>query len=109
MIKISNLEGIADDPNKPSRLRRIAHAFAKAINDWPTPNLVSLDAYITELRVEIGELSEQNIRARLVDYSPESDAWKMESLTGLLSAWDTADTITLLDDLVAELRESTSA
>lgn len=105
MIKLSTLEDIVDNPSKSSRVRRVAGALAQAINDWPTSDLASLEGYITELRAEIGELSEQNIRAKLDNYSVAGDAWKMESLTGLLGAWDTLHTNILLDDLVAQLHE----
>ncbi|MDC8760667.1 hypothetical protein [Janthinobacterium fluminis] len=70
------------------------------MNDWPTPDIISLDAFMSELRQEIGELSRDNICKRLDSYSPVADAWKCESLSELLAAWDVSDEPFLLDDLV---------
>lgn len=43
-----------------------------------------------------------NVRAKLDHYSSE-DAWKAESLCGLLNAWDVPDREVTLDDLVSRI------
>jgi hypothetical protein len=103
MTTLSKLEEFANDDSQPSATRRIAGSLASAINDWPTFELVSLDAYLLELRREVGDvLTWANVRAKLDSYTFE-DAWKAESLCGLLNAWDIPDREVVLDELVIRI------
>lgn len=104
MTKLQDLETLAEDSAQSFAIRRIAEALATAIHDWPTYNLVSLNDYIRELRDEVGwPVTLANVRAKLDGYSLEQDAWKAESLCGLLGAWDIGDDDLTLDDLVKRI------
>ena len=76
-----------------------------AINDWPVPNLDSLEVFVSELKKEIGTLSKADIGQKLKDYSPVNDAWKCESLTELLVAWGNDSDDVLLDDLIERITQ----
>lgn len=105
MTTLCKLEELAADESQSFTTRRIAEALASAINDWPTYNLTSLDAYIRELRCEVGDvLTLTNVRAKLDSYSFfDDEMWKAESLCGLLGAWDTLDADVVLDELVRSI------
>lgn len=97
------LDEIAGDLSKPADVRRISAALADAINDWPAPNLGSIEAFLSELENEIGVLSKFNVRQKLKGYSPAANAWKVESLTDLLGAWDNDNDDVLLNELIERI------
>lgn len=101
LMNLAKLEELASDTSAPPDVRRISAALATAINDWPTCNLDSVEPFLAELRRNFGELSKENIAERLKTLS---DAWKLESVSGLLEAWGDVDGNTCLDDLVKRLQ-----
>ena len=104
MTKLQDLESLAEDSSQSFAARRIAEALAVAIHDWPTCNLASLDDYVRELIVEVGwPVTLTNVRAKLDGYSLGRDAWKAESLCGLLGAWDIGDDNLTLDEIVKRI------
>jgi hypothetical protein len=100
MMNLEKLEELASDNSAPSDVRRISLALAAAINDWPAYKLDSVEPFLAELRQDFGELSKANIAEKLKTLS---DAWKLESASGLLEAWGDIDERVGLDDLVQRL------
>ncbi|QNA90002.1 hypothetical protein G4G28_18560 [Massilia sp. Dwa41.01b] len=79
MTTLSKLEELADDKSQPSATRRIAGALASAINDWPTFELDSFEAYVLELKKEIGGV------LTWTDVMPSSIATHARTTRGKLS------------------------
>ncbi|MFZ6843404.1 hypothetical protein [Undibacterium sp. RuTC16W] len=100
MINLKKLEELASDVSVPPGVRRISSALAAAINDWPTRNVDSLELFLSELRQDFGELSKANICIKM---NSMTDAWKLESLSELLGAWNGVDEHIRLDDLVQQI------
>jgi hypothetical protein len=104
-MRIRDLDEMAGDVSKPADVRRISAALAAAVNDWPTQNLESVEAFVSELENEIGMLSKFNVRQKLKCYTPATDAWKGESLTALLAAWGNDNDDVLLHELIKRIMQ----
>lgn len=105
VMRIRDLDEMAGDVSKPADVRRISAALAAAVNDWPTQNLESVEAFVSELENEIGMLSKFNVRQKLKCYTPATDAWKGESLTALLAAWGNDNDDVLLHELIKRIMQ----
>ena len=75
------------------------------MNDWPPPELESVEAFISILRAEIGHLSKANVRKRMACSDPLTEAWKGEALAELLLAWEAAEEDVALDELVKRVTD----
>jgi hypothetical protein len=103
MTDLEELERIAGSGQSPEA-RRVARALASAMNDWPIPNLLSLEQFVCELRKEYGVLTFSNLSAADKKKGAASSApWKAEALAGLLEAWDAQTVHLTLEELIAQM------
>src|ERR1035438_7573309 len=96
-MDLEQLERISGAGKASHVARRIAGALASAMNDWPTPDLVSIEQFISELKKAFGALSFTNLNGAAKQSLVPSEPWKAEDLADLLDAWD-AETMHLTLD-----------
>lgn len=77
------------DSDSDNKFRKAADKLLEAFTDWPTQNIDNPADMISELRFEIkSSLTKINLDNYLRTLSPASDAWKMESISGLLNIFE---------------------
>jgi len=102
------LDEISESGKFPDSARRIARALSSAMTDWPTLNLVELEQFVNELRIEYGHLSFSNLsEAAKNKRGLLTEPWKFEALAGVLEAWDTNTIHLSLEELIGEVRKLT--
>jgi hypothetical protein len=109
-MDLEELKKISRSGKFPDAARRIARALSSGMNDWPTPNLIKLEQFVSELRTAYGPLSFSNLNEAAKDKRTLlSEPWKSEALAEVLEAWDAKTIHLTLEELIDELRKLTAS
>ena len=103
-ISASELEEAIERDHSKDTVKTNAQLLLAAMNDWPT-GIDDPLLFLFTLQEEIGlPLSYRKVQSYLNKLSPAEDAWKMESLSGVLEMFGN-DTSVTLDMLVANIAQ----
>lgn len=89
LLNYTELQSLVYNENLNNNCKTCAEFLLNAITDYPKFNLQEPKELITELKKEIkSNLTYDNIDNYLKSLNPDSDAWKMETLSALLEMFD---------------------
>jgi len=109
-MNVEELEKISGSGKFSDAVRRIARALSSGMNDWPTPDLVQMEQFVSELKAEYGPLSFSNLSEAAKDRRTLlSEPWKSEALAEVLGAWDATTIHLTLEELIDRLRKVTAS
>jgi hypothetical protein len=101
-LNVSDLEGLA----MRAKNTKMAHALgilARSINDWPLP-VGTVNEYVRSVEdIVCAAATKANLERYLGEHRPGTDAWKAESIAGLLEIYKHCDVGASLSDIVSEI------
>jgi hypothetical protein len=101
-LRVNDLEMPAESAQNKNTAELLS-IFASSINDWPF-DLLTVDEFIRSVEETLGAPATKNsLEFYLTNTPPGKDAWKGESIAGLLDIYNHCDVGASLKDILSNL------